>query len=246
MRTIPRDYSCDPALTAMANSLPAIDFGIEPDERASFFQLESWRNVSFFRDKKTYRVRLYIGGKARIIGITLDGPSAARFADAARFFFWQYRLRDCRPPCETDMNFSLAQAEQDIAHTYGVHTLLVSIRDHLAQLGELKIRDTAHCEDVAERKVAREQRRTARGELALFLREHAADTATMRAENKANYEQLKVAFHHILEQLAIAAKAREAAPVWVTCPPSLQDGINAAPAPGPDIVWCAVSGKQIT
>jgi hypothetical protein len=54
-----------------------------------------------------------LGGSQRLLATTKSGVNAARFADMAIVHFHPYRKRRIRPLLDTDLNFSLAQAELD-------------------------------------------------------------------------------------------------------------------------------------
>lgn len=206
IKTRQRRYVFDPTLASLASQLKLIHFDVDEDERADFFQRMidgRARNVSCFMDGKTYRVRLYLGGKQRFIGATTNGPAAARFADMARLYFWTYRQRDCREPVLTDMNISVEQAQFDLNENQEAVKLLDSIKAHLFSIGALQ--DTALEEPKKPRaKVA--------DFVATTLREQAAEVSLERAvllkeaqEGRKDIQfyfgEIKTAFQHILERL---------------------------------------------
>lgn len=120
----------DPGLARLASMLRHLVFDIDEIEREDF-RSRTMLNVSLYPNSRTWRVRLFLAGKRVIVGTTQDGPSAARYADAARLFFWPYRTRSAHPPTEADMNYSIEQAERDIAHVPGLREILQSIVKHL-------------------------------------------------------------------------------------------------------------------
>lgn len=187
-------YAADPALVSLAASLKNIHFDIEPEDVTQFLQAQMdgrTRNISFCPDGKTYRVRLYLGGKQRLLGLTLSGPTAARFADMARIFFWPYRLRDCREPLASDMNYTVELANQDLADNEPAIALLNAIKDHLIHYGMLAVIEPGK----------KDGRRTARHEIAVLREEMAAAYEAHAKEPAKYFEQIKTAFHHILDRL---------------------------------------------
>lgn len=190
------NYVADPTLAELANQLKLIQFDIEPEEREDFFQASldgRLRNISVFQDRKTYRIRMYIGGKQRFLGATTNGPAAARFADMARIFFWPYRQRDCREPVLTDMNNSVEQAKQDLAENEPAVRLLDAIKAHLLAIGAIN--------ETELDQPRKESRRSVAEETAQFLRELAAERKDILAEQAKFFDEIRKAFHHILERL---------------------------------------------
>lgn len=257
-------FSSDEDLTALSNQLEYLTFELTEADHVQFSELQqlcSLKNVSVYLGGRTFRVRLCIGGKQHVIGITRKGANAARFADMARLFFWPYRMRDKRLPEDSEFNFGIADTQHALETNHEAVRLLEKLRDHLIKVAKLATTNTASETERAQRAYVRDTRRTVRGEL-LQIHEESIERAKILeaalasfektiASNTLLFEQIKLAFHHILEQLALAAKEREqlrhmlaapvagAPPVWVTTCPGV-------PAPGPDIVWCASSGKLIT
>lgn len=187
-------YAADPMLVSLAASLKDIHFDIEPEDVTDFLQAQMddrTRNISFCPDGKTYRVRMYLGGKQRLLGLTLSGPTAARFADMARIFFWPYRLRDCREPLASDMNYSVELANRDLAENEPAVALLEAIKDHLIHYGLLAVIEPGK----------KEGRRTARHEVAVLRDEMASAYETQTKEVLRLFGELKKAFHHILDRL---------------------------------------------
>lgn len=260
-------FSSDEDLTALSNQLEHLTFELTEADHAQFSELQqlgSLKNVSLYMGSgRTFRVRLCIGGKQHVIGVTRKGPNAARFADMARLYFWPYRMRDKRLPEDSEFNFGIVDTQHALETHHEAVRLLERIRDHLIKVAKLATTNTASETERAQRAYVRDTRRTVRGEL-LQIHEESIERAKILeaalasfektiASNTLLFEQIKLAFHHILEQLALAGKEREqirqhllpgetsAAPVWVTTCPGIP-----TPAPRPDIVWCAASGKLIT
>lgn len=98
---------------------------------------ESFR--CFYRDGagKKYKVTLFIAGKQRIVGLLSHPERAARFADLAIRRFWQYR-RTLRPCSDSDLNFSLAQTEDDAKKYPEWVSLLDQIESHFISNGTLE------------------------------------------------------------------------------------------------------------
>lgn len=187
-------YVADPTLAGLAICLKGVNFDTTLEDHREFVQAiiqDRARNVSCCPDGKTYRVRMYIGGKQRTIGLTEVPANAARFADMARIFFWPYRLRDCREPSLADMNFSVEQANEDLATNERAVELLTSIRDHFINHGMLTLREPSK----------KEGRRTSRHEI-VDLRDNITRLfAEQQKKNLHIFGELKQAFHHILERL---------------------------------------------
>src|SRR5688572_10674677 len=99
-----RQYLHDPQLAVLANALRTIALTQTQEDRIAVRSLDTLKNVSFFPDQVTCRVRLCFSGKQCVIGITDNLVKAARFADMAKVFFWPYRLRDVRPPTIDELN----------------------------------------------------------------------------------------------------------------------------------------------
>lgn len=252
-----RNYSSDQDLTDLANQVDLLTFELKEADYVTFqerFQAGTLINVSMFPDGKTFRVRFCLGGRQRVLGLTKRGPEAAKFADLAKLFFWPYRLRCVRLPDEADFNYGLEDTKHDLEHNVAAEAVLGRIRDHLMESGELKQATWKSEEERMGRKVARETRRTASGELRRFLLEHAAERIeldktlhALQVSNEKSFDQIKQAFHHILEQLALASKEREQLRHMIATPTvAIGQAIHGIPAPQPDVVWCSTSGKVIT
>lgn len=120
----------DPTLARLAAGLRYLIFDIDETEREDFYNTPKF-NISIFPNSRTWRVRLFLAGRRCVVGTTDDGPTAARYADAARLFFWPYRARNAHSPTEADMNYSLEQAESDLANVDGLQAMLSGIVSHL-------------------------------------------------------------------------------------------------------------------
>lgn len=170
----------DPTLARLAATLRYIIFDIDETEREDFRHTPKF-NISIFPNSRTWRVRLFLAGKRCVVGTTDDGPSAARFADAARLFFWPYRARNAHPPTEADMNYSLEQAESDLANVDGLQAMLQGIVAHL----QLELSDPA--------KPKKEDRRTVRSDVNLRFAELEKQLLALATLNEKVLEQLCIA-----------------------------------------------------
>lgn len=214
-------FSSDTDLTLLANQLDLLAFELSEADIMQFQELVELRllkNVSMYVGGRTFRVRLCIGGKQHVIGVTRNGPNAARYADMARLFFWPYRLRDKRLPEDSEFNYGLEATQREIDCNDNAVRVLEKIRDHLIYVSKLAVTDAESESKRANRKDLRETRRTVRGEL-LFIHKESTERAesleaTLKGfESKLDtnthlFEQCKLAFGHILEKLVVAEKQR--------------------------------------
>lgn len=254
-------FSSDEDLTALSNQLEYLTFELTEADHVQFSELQqlgSLKNVSLYLGGRTFRVRLCIGGKQHVIGITRKGANAARFADMARLFFWPYRLRDKRLPEDSEFNYGLEDTKHALEHNHEAVLVLERIRDHLIRVAKLATTNTAGETERALRASVRETRRTVRGELLQIHEESVERAKTLEAalgsfekaiaSNTLLFDQIKLAFHHILEQLAIASKEREQLRHMLAVPAptvTISSAIHGIPAPRPDVVWCAADSKRI-
>lgn len=90
--------------------LPNDDF----DYRLAFDGLDHYRNLNPTVCKRFMSVRLYLGGRQRILAVSSiqRAHEAARFADLLVTRFWKYRVRG-QTPTDADTNFSLSLAHED-------------------------------------------------------------------------------------------------------------------------------------
>lgn len=200
----PRIYSADPTLASYAACLKNIRFEHDPADRQDVFERAmegNLRNISMFQDRKTYRVRLYIGGAVRTVGITTVLEDAARFADMAVLFFWPYRIRRGHPPGISCMNFTVEQAEHDLAHNEYAKQILDSILDHLIAFGHLPDPVKVNKEREAARK-ERDRRRTTRGELLQCTAEIQAEIIRASEAFKKEIEPLKKEIEQLRQEIS--------------------------------------------
>lgn len=199
--------SNDPQLLELANALQHVDFGVDPSDRFTMYD-HPMRNVTMFPNRPLFRVRFYLKGANRTIGITPCGVSAMRFADMARVHFWRFRQRDVRPPTDADMNYSVDLAKSDLSH----NAPAVGLLDAMAKLLNL-----AYYEEQP-----REQRRTVHSEVKQFLHETAAEASVLEQRLAAMEKLLleaakeRVELRHMISQL-ILSPVRVFPDLW--CPP---------------------------
>lgn len=170
----------DPGLARIASGLQYLVFDIDATEREDF-RKRAMFNLSLFPNSRTWRVRTFLLGRIRVIGTTGDGPSAARFADASRIFFWPYRVRNAHPPTEAEMNVSLEQAESDLEHVAGLREIFQSVVQHL----QLDLPTPG--------KPKREDRRTVRSDVNLRFAELEKQLLALATLNEKVLEQLRLA-----------------------------------------------------
>lgn len=159
-------HASDPVLHQLANELKDIEFDHDDGLRLQaeeLLQNNDLNHIYLMKDAKTFAVRLFIGGRQRVIGLTEDLTAACRFADMARMRFWIYRTRDAREPVESDLHFGVQQAKEDLANHLQAQHLLDKIELHLK---ETEVIDPfIKPNDAKERAKARDERRTVRDEL---------------------------------------------------------------------------------
>lgn len=168
------------------------------------------RNVTMFQDRKTYRVRIYIGGALRLVGITKILEDAARFADMATLFFWPYRIRRGHPPGQSCMNFTVEQAQHDLDTNDDARQILEYILDHLIAFGHLPDPVKANEERIKARQ-ERDRRRTVKGELlqctaeiqAEIISAAAVSKAAMEAQAKQLVEAFNAQFNELQKQVIL-------------------------------------------
>lgn len=211
--------SSDTELTLLANQLELLAFELSDADVLKFQELsetQTLQNVAAYVGGRTFRVRLCVGGKQHVIGITRNGPNAARYADMARLFFWQYRLRDRRLPEDWEFNFGIADTQRALDSNENAVRVLEKIRDHLVSVSKLILVTPEGEQARTDRRSARVARRTMRGELLFIHEENTKRASKLEAllqgferkldTNAAMFDQIKQAFQHILEQQRIADK----------------------------------------
>jgi len=62
-----------------------------------------------------YAVKIGLGSAQWELGLHRDRTSAVRLADMAIVYFWKYRRTRKLPPVDSDLNFSVEQANRDLA-----------------------------------------------------------------------------------------------------------------------------------
>jgi hypothetical protein len=127
----------DPKLNAMANRLDALtqwDAGHNDQVYLDKRKASTLRNAYYATQNCKWFVKLSLGGKQYILGITENGYSAARFADVCLVRFWPYRKRT-RAILDSDVNFSLSQANSDMVEGSQCRQLIDAIENHLLAIG---------------------------------------------------------------------------------------------------------------
>lgn len=201
----PRAAGADPRLTELAHQIEYLHFELNEEEVEHFHYLfanNELKNLTLFRNRRTFRVRLYLGGKQHILGISNNGPQAAAFADLVRLFFWPYRIRDARPPTDEDLNFGLAFAQNNLENYSEAVLLIEKLRDYLEAFGYLPEVSSANWRDRSIRKREREARRTVRGQFELAMADWTAEMHEI-AKSIKNIETRLDKIQGIVESLAM-------------------------------------------
>lgn len=94
------------------------------------------RTHNVYLHRRSLRITLFLGGKQRILGLFNHGDTgsekAFRYADMLVTYFWPYRKRKLHDkPLDSDLNFSLAQAESDIEDEHDFMALAAQIKASL-------------------------------------------------------------------------------------------------------------------
>lgn len=89
----------------------------------------SYKRVYWFGGR--WAVRLYMQGRCWFIGWHTNVTIAARFADAASLYFWNYRGW-FRKPEDEDFNLNHAQAKID-SQVPEIKTLLIALENYLTE-----------------------------------------------------------------------------------------------------------------
>lgn len=164
--------TADPVLASIAHGLERVYFPIEDSHRERYKDLlkkspgDNFRNT-IPRGNKAFGVRLFLGGKNRIIGLCSRHIVACRFADMALRRFWVYRVRNAAPPIDADLNFGTDSAQWDEDNLPEAVTLLDVIEEHLVRTGVFP----CAIKTEEQRKAIHEQRlkrRTMRGDMSEF------------------------------------------------------------------------------
>lgn len=154
-------HAKDPELFGLANKLkdsPFTQYVALNDEIEDIWKANELRNVYLMKDGKTFAVKLWIAGAARIIGYTFNLADAARFADLARWHFAKYRVRDAREPVDSDLNFPVAQVKNDLEHEPSAMALIREVEHYLKEVNAIS-------EGAQPVTAQREKRQTVRDDL---------------------------------------------------------------------------------
>ncbi len=162
--------SADPYLAELAKQLSGITFPVTDYHTEVLDVLkrgepgEGMRNVIVMFYGRVWGVRMFLGGKQRVIGQTTSLMDALRFADMARMKFWVYRIRHACEPMHSDLNFGTDSVRRDIEEMEPANELLNALEAHFVQTEVFP--SAIHTE--AQRKEAlalRNKRRTLCGEV---------------------------------------------------------------------------------
>lgn len=129
----------DPKLNALARQLDGFtqwDTGRNDQVYLDKRKASTLRNAYYATQNCKWFVKLSLSGKQYILGITENGYSAVRFADACLVRFWPYRKRS-RSILDSDVNFSLSQANSDLVEGTQCRQLVDAIENHLLTIGAI-------------------------------------------------------------------------------------------------------------
>lgn len=82
-----------------------------------------------------WHVKMYLGGKQRLLGESSNGARAARFADMAILHFLPYRKHRNRPPADNDFTYGMASAQADLDTVPEAREMLVKWENALVSRG---------------------------------------------------------------------------------------------------------------
>jgi hypothetical protein len=111
---------------------------VETQWKARCLSGQGWKNC-YLAFGNTWQVKLFLGREQRLLGQSHNGVTAARFADMAIVHFLQYRKRKLRPLTDADLNFSVAQANKDLAEMPTACNLLISFEQALLDRSLIKL-----------------------------------------------------------------------------------------------------------
>lgn len=113
----------------MKNDLDAIPNWPENQSMALEFRQRVARGQSFKNCYSVFgqlwQVKLFLGKEQRVLAQGRNGERASRFADMAIVHFLPYRKRLLRPLVDTDLNWSVAQANSDLVNIPEAKEMLV-------------------------------------------------------------------------------------------------------------------------
>lgn len=82
-----------------------------------------------------WHVKMYLGGKQRLLGESSNGARAARFADMAILHFLPYRKHRNRPPADSDFTYGITSAQKDLDCVPEAKEILVKWENALVARG---------------------------------------------------------------------------------------------------------------
>ena len=143
-------YAKEPEFNEAAKKLDSVTFENEAQTRADWQNREKtaqekWRGCAYSIVCHRWDCRMFLGDRQRIIGITCWGWKAARFADAARVFFWPYRRQANRQLTPDSFNFNREQAESDLANNKLLLDILKTQEQILLDANLIHRNDTRRC-----------------------------------------------------------------------------------------------------
>ncbi len=132
----------DPTLTALANRLNGVrSWPLEGDAsyRIRVLSGRPFHNSYFSAAYRKSLVKLGLGGRQLILGITSNPYVSARYADMCIVHFWKYRrnVGPNRQPLDCDLNFSVLRARADLAECAEVSNIIHAIEAHLLASGSI-------------------------------------------------------------------------------------------------------------
>lgn len=152
-----------------------------------------------------WQVKLFLGREQRVLGYSRNGVRACRFADMAITYFLPYRKRKLRPLTDADLNFSVAQANQDLEEIPLAKALLVKLESAL--LSRAFIEPVIHLENEPSRSLVQ-----LRKDFQMHLHQLGIDFTRAKAvlsSNPDNKIQLEMFSEH-LSQTAIYVRSLDA------------------------------------
>lgn len=144
----------DKDLLVLAKSVSALDVLLEDDPVGYFhdvledlqialeqpkFIYRAFEGTAHNRRSSLFRVAHSIAGRSFTIGYTHSRMCAARFSDAATFYFWKYRTRCAANPTDDKFTFAPSSAKMDLEQIPDLRKLLEQIESHLQQRYEIKV-----------------------------------------------------------------------------------------------------------
>ena len=103
----------------------------EKEFRQKYFTTKGALHNSYYNHMvNSWQVKLYLCEGQRVLGYAKSGLKSARFADMAIIHFWKYRARCRRPIEDSDLNFGVEYAYEDLKRNPCAEELLSTIEKH--------------------------------------------------------------------------------------------------------------------